>query len=151
MYVGLIVVIRTLKNEAHKLSLTSSINNMNDVKVCLVCNSNDAHVYETLTEIADQCSNTNVVNAKMKKTSSASIRAGARFLQNEFSLKHIGYIAEIDHLEVLTVLEKFIEYQETIIALNKREKNNKNVKPTFYQSLFSISEYLEKIIANLIV
>ncbi|BAO75979.1 hypothetical protein WPG_1749 [Winogradskyella sp. PG-2] len=124
---------------------------MNDVKVCLVCNSNDAKVYETLTEIADQCSNTNVVNAKMKKTSSASIRAGARFLQNEFSLKHIGYISEIDHLEVLSVLEKFIEYQETIIALNKREKNNKNVKPTFYQSLFSISEYLEKIIANLIV
>ena len=71
MYVGLIVVINTLKSEAHKLSLTSSINNMNDVKVCLVCSSNDVQVYETLTEIADQCSNTNVVNAKMKKTSLA--------------------------------------------------------------------------------
>ena len=151
MYVGLIVVINTLKSEAHKLSLTSSINNMNDVKVCLVCSSNDVQVYETLTEIADQCSNTNVVNAKMKKTSLASIRAGARFLQNEFSLKYIGYIAELDHIKVLSVLEKFVDYQETIIALNKREKNNKNVKPTFYQSLFSISEYLEKIIANLIV
>ncbi|WP_299361841.1 hypothetical protein [Winogradskyella sp.] len=151
MYVGLIIVFNTFDSEVLKEYFITSINAMADVKICLVCNSSNEQVFEVLTEIAEHCNNTNVVNTKRKKLNTASVRAGARYMNNQFNLKYLGFIVGLDNFEILEVLKTYVQHQETIIALNKIEKGNKAVKPTFYQSLFSVTEYLKKIASSPII
>ncbi|MEM9680126.1 MAG: hypothetical protein AAF901_07355 [Bacteroidota bacterium] len=145
MYVGLIIVFNAFENDTLKASFVSSINAMTDVKVCLVCNSRSEQVFEILTEIAEQCDNTSVVNAKRKKSNTSSVRAGARYMHSKFNLKYLGFIIGFNDFEILEFVRAFITYQQTIVTLNQKELSGKAVKQTFYQSLFSVSEYLEKI------
>ncbi|MCT4630349.1 hypothetical protein [Winogradskyella sp.] len=145
MYRGLIIVFNSFENEALKDFFVASINAIADVEICLVCNSSSDKDFEILTEIAEQCNNANVVNTKRKKSNTSSVRAGARFMQNKFNLKHLGFIVGLDDLKILEVLKDYMQHQETIVSLIKVEKENKVVKSAFLKNLFSVQEYLEKI------
>lgn len=145
MYTGLIIVFDTFENEALKDSFIASINAIADVEICLVCNSSSEQDFEILTEIADQCNNTYVINTKRRKPNTSSVRAGARFMYNQFNLKYLGFIVGIDNSKILEAMQGYIKHQEEIVALNKIKKEKKAYKPTLFQSLFSITEYLSKI------
>jgi hypothetical protein len=145
MYVGLIIVFNDLKNEALKSHFVSSFNKIKDVKICLVCNNNSEHVFELLSEVAYQNKNTTVVNNKRKKSNTASIKAGARYLYSFNDLKYVGYIAGLNALEILQELNAFIENYEIVLNLAQQEVADQKIKQTYYQSLFSISESIEKV------
>lgn len=147
MKTGLIIVFNSFENFNLKSHFIDSINKIKDAKVCLVCANPNEEAFEGLAEIADQCENANVINIKRNKSKTSSVRAGARFLSNKYNLKHLGFIAELSDLEILEVLKTYLKRQEKIVALNQEEQKNKAVKQTFFQSLFSVQEYL-KIIAS---
>jgi len=145
MQIGLIVVFDTFDNYALKESFILTINGMADIKVCLVCNSSSDKVFEALSEIAQHCDNTIVVNINRKKSRVYSIRAGARYLISQHNLKSIGFIVNADHLNLLEQLKSYSIHRSAILSMNIKELKNKSIKQTFYQSLFSVNEYLEKI------
>ena len=151
MYAGLIIVFNTFENETLKEYFVTAINTITDVKICLVCNSDNEQVFEVLTEIAERCHNTSMVNIKRNKSKTSSIRAGARYLSNQFNLKYAGFIVGLDDFEILEVMEAYIVHRQTIVVLHRRERSNRAVRQTFYQSLFSVTEYLEKIASNSII
>lgn len=145
MQIGLIVVFDTFDNYALKESFILTINGMADIKVCLVCNSGSDKVFESLSEIAQHCDNTIVVNINRKKSRISSVRVGARYLSSQYNLKSIGFIVNVEDLELLEEMSSYSTHRDAILSLNISELKNKSIKQTFYQSLFSVSEYLEKI------
>ncbi len=147
MKTGLIIVFNSFENFNLKTHFIDSINKVKDAKVCLVCANPSEETFEVISEIADQCEHAYVINIKRNKSKTSSVRAGARFLSNKYNLKHLGFIAELSDSEILEVLKTYLKRQDKIVALNKKEQNNKAVKQTFFQSLFSVPEYL-KIIAS---
>jgi len=145
MYVGLIIVFNNFKNEALKGNFMSSLNKLKDVKICLVCNNSSEQVFEILSEIAYKNESITVVNNKRKKSNTISIKSGARSLYSDDNLKYVGYIIGSDNLEILKELEGFVENFQPILEFNQQEIANKKVRQTYYQSLFSVSESIEKI------
>ena len=148
MRVGLIIVFNAFDGEALKDNFISAINALSEVKMCLVCNNSSEQVFETLTEIAEVCCNAHVVNTKRKKSDISSVRAGARFMHNQYNLKYLGFIVGLNDAQILEELKAYISNQQTILALNQREQGKKAVKQTFFQRLFSVTEFLEKIAPN---
>ncbi|GAL88463.1 hypothetical protein JCM19538_2976 [Jejuia pallidilutea] len=113
--------------------------------MCLVCNNSSDQVFEILSEIGHQNENTTVVNNKRKKSNTASVKAGARYLYNHNNLKYVGYIVGLNTFEILEELKAFIEYYKPIIEFNQREMANQKIRQTYYQSLFCVSKSLKKI------
>ena len=145
MYVGLIIVFNDFKTESLKSNFLSSFNIIKDVKICLVCNNSSDQVFEALSELAYKNDNITVVNNKRKKSNTASIKAGARYLYSFNNLKYVGYIVGLNTFEILEDLKAFIGNYKPILELNRQEIANQKIKQTYYQSLFSVSEHLEKI------
>ena len=144
MYVGVIIVLNYFKNEILKESFINSINKLDSVKVCLVCNSSSEFALERLSEIAEKCHNTDVVNVKRKKSPVYSIRVGARYMSNKFNFKYLGFIVGMDNADILNTIKKYTIHLEAILKMNKIEKEN-STKQTFYKSIFSITEYIERV------
>lgn len=151
MYSGLIIVFNTFEKEAFKKALITAINAIAETKICLVCNSSNDEVFEILTEVAERCNNTNVINTKREKSSTSAVRAGARYMFNEYNLKYLGFIVDLYDFEILKIMKQYAKRQEAIVTLNKIERDGKTVKQTFYQSLFSVTEYLRKIASSSIL
>lgn len=51
----------------------------------------------------------------------------------------------MDDFEILDTILAYQKYTHEIQALNKAQKESNTLKHSFYQSLFSIPEYLDKI------
>ena len=143
MYVGLIIVFNSINDDQFKTNFQVSLEELADFKICLVCNSGNEQVFESLMEFADPYDNVSVVNTNRKKSNVSAVRAGARFMYKDYNLKHIGYLVGLDDIEILEAIKEFIKQQKAIIILNKIVRNSKPVKQTYYQSLFSVTEYLE--------
>lgn len=143
--IGLIIVFDSFENMDLKDYFVANLKKIKDVRVCIVCTNTNDDIFEDLTEIAELCSNTSFVNIKRNKSNISSVRAGARYLSNKYNLKYLGFIAGLNDFEILEVIKEYIQNQETIVTLNKIENENKAFKPTFFQSLFSVTDYLAKI------
>ncbi|NQY06111.1 MAG: hypothetical protein HRT68_08000, partial [Flavobacteriaceae bacterium] len=137
-------VFNSFNDEILKESFITSINKLNSVKVCLVCNSSSEFALERLIEIAEKCDNTDVVNVKRKKSLVYSIRVGARYMSNQFNFKYLGFIVGMDNTDILNTIKKYTIHLEAILKMNKIEKEN-STKQTFYKSIFSITEYIERV------
>lgn len=88
---------------------------------------------------------------KKKKSDSSAVKAGARFMTSQFNIKHLGYIntSMIRKYQNLSLLIKTIrDNQMDILEYNKRISDEKAMKPTMFQSLFSVVDYLAKIDAK---
>ncbi len=147
MHVGLIIVFNHFKDSQLKSDFITSLKALHNIKICLVCNSNDDIVLEQLNEIAYHGDHIAVVSTKRTKSTSSAVKAGARYVYNHYNLKYVGYIADFSSLENFEFVKKFESHQQTIITLIKEEIAAKKVKQTYYQSLFSIPKHLDKVLA----
>ena len=151
MYIGLIIVFESFEIGHCQKEFVRAINAMTNVKICLVCNSNDEALMESLSELVHKCHNTDVVNINRKKSSKSAVRLGARYLSSTYNVKHLGFVVGLKNYDITQVLQDYIKSQEDILNLNSSIKENKPIKQTFNQSLFSITDYLDKLISNKII
>lgn len=142
---GIIIVLNSLDSFKLKKDFITSLKAMQGVRICLVCNSSNEELLEALTEIAQTCENTDVVNANRKKSNTSSVRYGARFMYVHYDLKYLGFVVDYNDFQVLEVLKDYVQYREQIIQLHENIKRQKGIKLTYYQSLFSVTEYLDSI------
>lgn len=145
MKIGIIIVFNHCETAIIKQKLIKSFNKVLHVEFCLVNNNGGRSIYESLTEITEYCKNTNVVNIKKNKSDSSAVRAGARYMHNQFKLKYIGYITGLSSSELFEIIDNFATYQNDILTQIRYEKQEIPVRQTFFQSIFSVCNYIELI------
>ncbi len=147
MKTGIIIVCHNNQYNIDKDRCIKYINNTKDVKFCLVNNHSNDNTYELLKDISEKCKNVSVVNIKKYKSSKSAVKAGARFMFNEYNLKQLGFITTSHFIkyENLGLLIKFIqEHQTDISRYTEQIQPVKETKLTLFQSLFPVMDYLVK-------
>ena len=147
MKTGIIIICYNNEYDIDKDLCIKYINDVQDVEFCLVNNNSKDNTYELLKDISGTCKNVSVVNINKYKSSTSAIRAGARFMFNEYNLKQLGFITTntFNKFESLSMLLKVI--QENQIDISKYDQKifyTKETKLTLFQSLFPVMDYLAK-------
>ncbi|OXA71993.1 hypothetical protein B0A67_09185 [Flavobacterium aquidurense] len=147
MKTGIIIICYNNEYDIEKDLCIKYINDVQDVEFCLVNNNSKDNTYELLKDISGTCKNVSVVNINKYKSSTSAIRAGARFMFNEYNLKQLGFITTntFNKFENLSMLLKVI--QENQIDISKYDQKifyTKETKLTLFQSLFPVMDYLAK-------
>jgi hypothetical protein len=147
MKTGIIIVCYNNEHKIDKDLCIKYINNVQNVEFCFVNNNSEDNTHEILKDISETCKNVSVVNINKYKSSTSAVRAGARFMFNEYNLKQLGFITTntFSKYENLSILIKVIhENQLKISKYDQKILHTKETKLTLFQSLFSVMDYLAK-------
>jgi hypothetical protein len=147
MKTGIIIIFYNNESDIDKDLCIKYINDVHNVEFCLVNNNSEDNTHELLKDISERCKNVSVVNINTYKSSKSAVRAGARFMFNEYNLKQLGFITTNTFIkfESLDMLIKFIqENQKDLSRYNEKILLIKETKLTLFQSLFPVMDYLAK-------
>ena len=67
------------------------------------------------------------------------------FMFNQFNLMQLGYIINVNKLDLNSLIKMVCNNQDAILNYNSNTKNDKKIGQTLFQSLFSLSDYLKQI------
>lgn len=153
MKIGLIIIFHHNETQIDKGFFIEKINQSEAIELCLVDNNSKDYTLNMLKEIKEACSNcVSVVEIKKKVSEGAAKRAGARYMFNQFNLKHIGFInanaIEKQRENLNMVVESFFTNKNSLIDFNLIAIEEKDMKQTFFKSVFSVVEYLKQIKTN---
>lgn len=149
MKIGIIIVFHNNEEQIDTSFLIEQIKQTINLELCFVNNASKDSTYDLLMDVKYACDNVSVVNVRKFKSDMSAVRAGARFMFNEFNLKHIGYAStnmlNIKHNGLNGLINVISENQDAILNyhINTLKKNQ-----TLFQSVFSILDYLKKIKEN---
>ena len=146
MKTGIIIICHNHEKTLDTLQCVHHIHHSKDIEFCFVNNSSDDNTYELLKEISEVCQNVSVVNINKQKKDISAIRAGARFMFDQFTIPYLGFVTAemINKYENLSQLLAIILNNQLHI-INSRQSflKQRKMKLTLFQSLFPISDYLE--------
>ncbi len=147
MKLGIIIICYNNESDIDIKQCVKYLNKLDGIEICLVNNHSKDNTYEVLKEIKEYCNNVSVVNIKKFKSDTSAVRAGARFMFNQFNLKHLGFAnLNNNHKENLSILIKDIKDHKTdILRYNLGILNETEIKLTMFQSLFPVIDFLIKI------
>jgi len=153
MSIGIIMIFNNNETQIEKHFFIKQINALNTIELCLVDNNSKDKTLQLLQEIKEACSSmVSVVEIKKYSSEDAAKRAGARYMFNQFNLKHIGFVnvnSKSNKGETLNILlERILKNKKLIIDTNIKVIENQDVKQTLFKSIFSVREYLKKIKTN---
>jgi hypothetical protein len=148
MKIGIIIVFELINKSIGINEFVDYFNKSEKVKFCLVNNNNnnrnDVFIENLLNKVANRCDNVTVVNVKKSSVAhAAAIRYGARYLNSHFNLKHLGYIENSEHLDIISCLGFFNVYKENI-KQDLITKKSQAVKKSFLKNIFSVASYIIK-------
>ncbi len=92
MKTALVIIFYDLEDQINKPLFLEIANDLRNIELCLVNNNSTDYTYYLLKDIKEDCKNVSVINIKRKKSEANAVKAGARFMINEFDIKSIGYI-----------------------------------------------------------
>lgn len=150
MKIGVIVVFHNNEKDIDSGLFIEHLSEAKNLELCLVNNASRDKTYELLKEIKEMCfKNVSLVDIKKFKSDDSAVRSGARFMFNQFDLKHVGFVNTNqinDKIDTVSNLIKMVsENQDVILKYNCDVIKLKGIKQTLFQSVFSIVEYLEKL------
>jgi len=148
MTIGIIIVFSNIEPVINKNLIIKNLHKATDIQFCLVNNQSKDNTYYLLKDIKEACENVSIVNIKKIRSSKAAIRAGARYMSSQFSLRHLGYLntkkLNLDENGFTVLLKNIIENQDAMINYNIEIIKQQRIKQTLFQSLFSVIDYLKK-------
>lgn len=152
MKIGVIIIFHDNELHIEKRFLTEQINECNTIEFCLVDNNSKDKTLQLLMEIKETCSaHVSVVEIKKQNTVEAAKKAGARYMFNEFNLRHIGFVDANSIRQGHTlnmIIASIYRNKESIIDTNLKIIENQKIKQTLFKSIFSVVEYLQNIKRN---
>ncbi|WP_051605470.1 glycosyltransferase [Sediminibacter sp. Hel_I_10] len=92
MKTALVIIFYDLEDHINKPLFLEIAKELRNTELCLVNNNSTDHTYYLLKDIKEDCKNVSVINIKRKKSEANAVKAGARFMINEFDINSIGYI-----------------------------------------------------------
>ncbi|NRD19214.1 glycosyltransferase [Winogradskyella eckloniae] len=148
MKLGIIIIFYNNGAQIDKKFFREYIKSNHNVELCLVDNNSSDNTLSQLEEIKEwSLSRVSVIEIKKKTTENAAKKAGARYMFNQFNLKHIGFISvntiykNGDSLN--SVVQSVCENYESIIDENLKTIAKQDIKQTLFKSIFSVVEYLK--------
>lgn len=153
MRIGIIIVFHNNEKDIDTTFFIEHLNQAKNLELCLVNNASKDNTYQLLKEIKESClSNVYLVDVKKFKSDSSAVRSGARFMFNQLDLKHIGYFStslmNTKKYSINSLIRAISENQDIILKFNITVIEKKEMKQTLFQSVFSITEYLDKLKFN---
>ncbi len=149
MKTAIIIIFHNYEKKIDKDFFIEHSNKASTIEFCLVNNDSKDFTYSVLKEIKEHCNNVSVVDIKKFKSETSAIRAGTRYMIDQFNINHIGYV----NANLLNIKNE--ELNDIIKAINKNQDFiNKNyysvfqkgkIKKTLFRSLFSLLDYLKNI------
>ncbi|WP_299120296.1 glycosyltransferase [uncultured Winogradskyella sp.] len=153
MKIGIIIIFNNNEEQIEKRFFMEQINACDTIELCLVDNNSKDQTLQLLQDIKEACpARVSVVEIKKYSSEDAAKKAGARYMFNQFDLKHIGFInvnAAHQKSETLNMLiESICKNHESIIDVNLRIIENQEIKQTLFKNVFSVVDYLKKVKTN---
>ncbi|WP_299886006.1 glycosyltransferase [uncultured Lacinutrix sp.] len=152
MKIGIIIIFYNNIKDIDKSLFINQAKQAIEIEFCLVNNNSTDNTYVILKEIKEACKNVSLVNIKKSKPDLAAVRAGARYMFNEFNFKHIGYVnanvLNAKHIDINNLIKTVNENQDVILKHNIEILEKQEVKRTLFQSIFSVLDYLKDIQIN---
>ena len=149
MKIGIIIIFNNNEKDIDTDFFIKQIEQSFNLELCFVNNDSNDNTQLLLNEIKENCSNVSVVNIKKNTSDVSAVRAGARFMFSQFNLKHIGYVntnvLENKTNKLNSLIKTITKNQDSILKHNIEVLKKQDVKPTLYQSLFSVVEYLKSL------
>ncbi|WP_282135688.1 glycosyltransferase [Seonamhaeicola maritimus] len=147
MKLGIIIICYNNENDIDITHCAKYLNKLKDIEICLVNNNSKDNTYNILEEIKEQCVNVSIVDIKRFKSGNSAVKAGARFMSNQFSLKYLGYVntnSLIKYQDLSLLFKAIRDSQVDILNYNQSFLNKKGIRLTMFQSLFPVMDYLAK-------
>lgn len=144
MKIGIIIVLDRSHDEILHTNIIDTINGLPEINFCLVNNNCPETLSDILLGISYECNNATVIHIKKNKGSSQAIRVGTRYMNNQFNLKFLGCISDLDVGNMIEAIELFAKHY-TRNQLQELNQSNKLLKQTFFQKIFSVSNYYKQI------
>lgn len=152
MKTGIIIIFRNNEKEIDKQLLVDYLNKAKHIEICLVNNDSIDQTYQFLKEIKEYCESVSIVNIKKNKTDISAVRAGVRYMINQFNLRNIGYMYancfNYRKDEFNNVIRLLIENQDTFANFEDQSHQDTGIKNAFYHKQFSLLDHLKKFIGN---
>lgn len=149
MRVGIIIVFHNNEKDIDTNFFIEHFNQDKNINLCLVNNASKDNTYELLKEIKDSVGQASLIDVKRFKSDISAVRSGARFMFNKFDLNHLGYIStnliDVKSSSLNDIIKAMRKNQNIILRHYANFKSKKQIKPTLFQSVFSIIEYLDKL------
>lgn len=148
MNIGIIIIFNNNASDINPKIFVDNIRSTDHIRMCFVDNESRDATLEKLIEIKEICSEkVSIVEIKKRVTRESAKRAGARFMFNDFNLKHIGFIDANVLIEQNYNLNEIVNSlcleKDEIIAFNKENKRKQHIKSTLFKSVFSLLDYFE--------
>ncbi|MGB0980470.1 MAG: glycosyltransferase [Winogradskyella sp.] len=150
MKLGIIIIFHNNEALINKQLFIEKINQSKSIELCLVDNNSTDKTLQLLTSIKEECSsNISVVEIKKHTSKDVAKRAGARFMFNQFNLKHIGFInadsTYQDEKHLSELIKQVYSNKDIIIDYNAKTISTYNIKPTLFKCIFSVVDYITKL------
>jgi len=148
MDIGVIIIFHNNEADIHPVSFIEKIKVTDYIKLCLVDNESKDETYRKLLEIKESCEDkVALIQVRKRVDRTLAKRAGARYMFNNFNLKHIGYIDTNTLIKknysINEILNSLDIERSKIIAFNKENKLKQNNKSSLFKSIFSILDYFK--------
>lgn len=149
MGIGIIIIFHNNEYDINKYLLSKQIKKTQNIKFCLVNNCSKDKTDQILKEIKEDCGSTvSIINVKKKGSEASAKRAGARYMINQFELKHLGYIhiksIDLTNDGFYNLIKNISDYQKEILEYNIENLKKKEIRKMKYQSLFSVIENIKR-------
>ena len=144
MKVGLIIVFDSSDHVPIKFSISETLSKMEGVLFCLVNNNCSELFGSQLDELAEEHDYVNVIHIKKRKPNLWAVRAGSRYLKNNFNLKFLAYIADLKGEELVNAIEIFANDHKQLIRDSRFNGLDKLVKQSFLSKMFCVKTYYER-------
>lgn len=149
MKIGIIIIFHNNENEIDTKYFIEKINQAPGLKICFVNNDSRDYTYNRLKMVKEACDNVSLVNIKKSKSDISAVRAGARYMNNNFNLDFLGYVSinllNTNYHGIKGLIKTITQNQQEILNFRSENDLSKPVKQTLFQSLFSLIDYLKSI------
>ena len=146
MKTGIIIVFHNYEKNIDQDFFIKYLKKIRPIKFCLVNNNSKDKTGLLLSEITEECKNVSLVNIKRFRSEKSAVRAGVRYLWNEFGIEQIGYVNTQnfnDASDYKTLIRELLSKEDYVVSYQSMVYEARNTKRTLFQSLFSLKEYLD--------
>ena len=146
MKTGIIIVFHNYEKEIDQILFKEYFKQVESIKFCLVNNNSKDNTGQLLTEVAEDCKNVSLVNIRCLKSEKSAIRAGVRYLWNEFGIEQIGFIITkelTNDRDIKSLFKELVSKEDYVLSYQSNVIEEHHPKRTLFQSLFSLVDYLD--------
>ncbi|XMO86448.1 glycosyltransferase [Algibacter sp. AS12] len=147
--IGIIIVCHNIENNINTDLFVKHLNKAKNIEFCFVNNASKDNTHQILKDIKEiSKKNFSILDVKRYKSDNSAVRSGSRYMFSQFNLNHIGYVStnflNKKKYSICGLIKHIRTNQDYILEYNKQLKEDSVMKQTMFQSVFSITEYLEK-------